>query len=152
MSEVDDYIARFPREVQKLLTAMRRAIRGVARGATERISYGIPTFDLLGTHLVHYAAFKEHIGFYPTGRGMLDFKAELAAYPTGRGSVQFAFDAPLPLDLVRRIVRHRLATVEAEAVASKRPARAKRPAKKQKPARPVAKAPAKGRRSKPRRG
>ena len=127
MSEVDDYIARFPREVQKLLTAMRRAIRGVARGATERISYGIPTFDLLGTHLVHYAAFKEHIGFYPTGRGMLDFKAELAAYPTGRGSVQFAFDAPLPLDLVRRIVRHRVGTVRAES--EETPRRPKKPAR-----------------------
>lgn len=115
MSPVDAYIARFPADVRALLESMRRTIRAAARGATETISYGIPTFDLHGKHLVHYAAFKHHIGFYPTGRGMQDFATELAKYPTGRGSVQFAFDAPLPLALVRRIVRQRVAVVTAEA-------------------------------------
>ena len=105
MSEVDDYIARFPREVQKLLTAMRRAIRGVARGATERISYGIPTFDLLGTHLVHYAAFKEHIGIYPPVRKDAALIRELAPYRGPKGNLSFPLAEPLPLELIGRVAQ-----------------------------------------------
>ena len=107
-SPIDDYIAQFPPETQKMLQEMRALVRASAPDATETISYAIPTFDLNG-HLVHFAGFKRHIGFYPTGRGVEAFKEELAPYKGGRGSVQFPLGAPLPADLIRRIVELRVA-------------------------------------------
>jgi uncharacterized protein YdhG (YjbR/CyaY superfamily) len=108
---IDEYIAEFPPETQKLLQQVRELIRSVAPDATETISYAIPTFDLKGKHLVHFAGFAHHIGFYPTGSGAEAFKDELSAYKTGRGSVQFPLDRPLPLDLIRRIVEFRVEQV-----------------------------------------
>ncbi|MDE3231589.1 MAG: DUF1801 domain-containing protein [Chloroflexota bacterium] len=103
---VDEYIAAFPEDIRALLEAMRATIRAAAPDAGERISYQIPTFTLHG-NLVHYAAFKRHIGFYPASSGIAAFQEELAGYKQSRGAVQFPLDQPLPLELVARITRFR---------------------------------------------
>ncbi len=113
---IDEYIAGFPAEVQALLQEMRTTIRATAPEATEAISYRMPTFKLHGI-LVHFAAFKNHIGFYPVPSGLEAFKEELAAYKGGKGSVQFPLDQPLPLALVEKIVRFRVAENLAKAAA-----------------------------------
>ena len=105
---IDEYIATFPTEVQKLLQEMRATIRAAAPEAQEKISYQMPTFYLKG-NLVHFAAYQKHIGFYPAPRGIEAFQTELAVYKGAKGSVQFPIDQPLPLDLVRRIVEYRVA-------------------------------------------
>jgi uncharacterized protein YdhG (YjbR/CyaY superfamily) len=107
-TSIDDYIAGFPPATRKALEQVRSLIRGVAPDATEKISYAIPTFDLNGRHLVHFAGFAKHIGFYPIPSGIEAFREELAAYKQGRGSVQFPLDKPMPLDLIRRIVEFRV--------------------------------------------
>lgn len=83
-------------------------IKASAPDATEAISYAIPTFDLNGKHLVHFAGYGKHVGFYPTGSGVEAFKEELAPYKRGKGSVQFPLGQPLPTDLIRRIVEFRV--------------------------------------------
>jgi uncharacterized protein YdhG (YjbR/CyaY superfamily) len=108
---IDEYIAEFPPATQKVLEEMRALIRASAPGATETISYAIPTFDLAGRHLVHFAGYDRHIGFYPTGSGIAAFEDELKAYKRGKGSVQFPLGRPLPTDLVRRVVEYRVAQV-----------------------------------------
>lgn len=108
---IDEYIAGFPPETQALLEQMRSVIRSVAPDATETIAYAIPTFDLNGTHLVHFAGFAKHVGFYPVPTGMAAFEEELSAYKRGKGSVQFPLDQPLPTDLIRRIVEFRVGEV-----------------------------------------
>ena len=108
---IDGYIAGFPPKTQVLLQEVRDLIRTTAPDATETISYAIPTFDLNGKHLVHFAGFPKHIGFYPIPSGMEAFKEELAPYKQGKGSVQFPLDQPLPLDLIRRIVEFRVGEV-----------------------------------------
>lgn len=105
---IDEYLATFPAETQKLLQAMRETIHAAAPEAAEKISYQMPTFYLNG-NLVHFAAFKHHIGFYPAPRGIEAFSEELSAYKGAKGSVQFPLDQPLPLDLVSRIVKFRAA-------------------------------------------
>jgi len=104
---IDEYMARFPSEVQALLQRMRATIKKAAPKAEEKISYGIPTFTLDG-NLVHYAAYKGHIGFYPGAAGIAAFKKELSAHKGAKGSVQFPLDEPLPLALVSRIVKFRV--------------------------------------------
>lgn len=106
--DIDAYIAQFPAETQKVLREMRELIRANAPGAIETMSYAIPTFDLNGRHLVHFAGYPRHIGFYPIPTGMEAFKEELSHYKTGKGSVQFPLDQPLPRDLIRRIVEFRV--------------------------------------------
>lgn len=105
--DIDDYIDQFPKEVQQLLKKMRVTIQKAAPEAQETISYGIPAFKLNGM-LVWFAAHKGHIGFYPGASGIAAFKKELSAYKSAKGSVQFPFDSPLPLALVRRIVKFRV--------------------------------------------
>ncbi len=105
---IDDYIATFPREVQKLLGELRAAIKAHAPDAEEKFSYGMPTFFLNG-NLVHFAAFKTHIGFYPTPSGIEAFKDELSIYKGAKGSAQFPIGKPLPLKLIIRIVKFRVA-------------------------------------------
>jgi uncharacterized protein YdhG (YjbR/CyaY superfamily) len=105
--DMDDYIDRFPQEVQQLLTKMRRTIQKAAPKAKERISYGMPAFTLDGI-LAWFAAHKSHIGFYPHASGIVAFKKELSAYKMAKGSVQFPFDKPLPLTLVSRMVKFRV--------------------------------------------
>ena len=106
-SSIDEYIADFPPETQARLEELRALIKRAAPDATETISYAIPTFDLNG-HLVHFAGFKKHVGFYPTGRGVDAFAEELKPYKSGKGSVQFPLGEPLPTDLIRRIVEFRV--------------------------------------------
>jgi len=105
-TNIDAYIAAFPRDVQALLQQVRSAIRSGAPGATEAIKYGIPTF-VLGENLVHFGAFKQHIGFYPTASGIAAFREALSGYKGAKGSVQFPFDQPLPLALIEQITRYR---------------------------------------------
>ena len=102
----DDYLDRFPKEVQQRLQKMRLTIKKAAPQATEKISYGIPAFTLEGM-LVWFAAFKNHIGFYPRTSAITAFKKELSAYKGAKGSVQFPLDKPLPLGLISRIVKFR---------------------------------------------
>ncbi len=104
---IDEYIAEFPSQTQAILQQVRSTIHDAAPEATETISYAIPTFDLRGKHLVHFAGYPHHSGFYPTPRGIEEFDAELSRYKQGRGSVQFPIDQPMPLDLIRRIVEFR---------------------------------------------
>jgi uncharacterized protein YdhG (YjbR/CyaY superfamily) len=110
---IDDYIAGFPPETQTLLERVRTICREEAPGATETISYAIPTFDLQGRHLCHFAGFKHHLGFYPTPGSTSAFADELKAFKGGKGTVQFPYKDPLPEDLIRRMVRYRVAQVEA---------------------------------------
>ena len=104
---IDEYISMFPEDVRTILKNLRQTIREAAPEAQETINYQIPTFTLNG-NLVHFAAFKNHIGFYPTPTGMEAFKDELSAYQGAKGSVQFPIDQPLPLPLIRRIVEYRV--------------------------------------------
>lgn len=102
-----NYIGRFPPDVQEKLNAMRTVILSVAPNAIEKISYGIPTFYVNG-NLVHFAAFKNHIGFYPGASGVAYFQEELDGYPLSKGTIQFPLDKPIPLELVKRITAFRL--------------------------------------------
>ncbi len=104
---IDEYIAGFPTDVQEVLQKIRMAIHEAAPQATEKISYQMPTFYLKG-NLVHFAAFKEHIGFYPVPTGIEKFKKELSVYKQGKGSVQFPLDQPMPYDLITKIVKFRV--------------------------------------------
>jgi uncharacterized protein YdhG (YjbR/CyaY superfamily) len=104
---IDEYIAGFPEDIRAILQKVRTTIRKAAPGAGERISYQIPTFTL-GGNLVHFAAFKQHIGFYPGSTGIAAFKEELSSYKSARGSVQFPLDKPIPYGLIGRIVRFRI--------------------------------------------
>ena len=107
-TSIDEYIAQFPPEMRTALEEMRALIRSAAPGATETISYSIPTFDLSEKHLVHFAGYAKHIGFYPVPSAMEAFKAELEPYRSGRGSAQFPLGRPLPADLIRRVVEFRV--------------------------------------------
>lgn len=104
---IDLYIADFPPDVRAMLEQVRQTIGQWAPGATEAMKYGIPTFVLKG-NLVHFAAYKNHIGFYPGASGIKAFEAELSAFNTSKGTVQFPLDQPLPLDLIGRIVQYRV--------------------------------------------
>ena len=104
---IDGYISNFPRNIRDTLEELRRVIRELAPEAEETIDYGIPTFKLNG-NLVHFAAFKNHIGFYPTPSAIKAFKKELAPYNQAKGSVQFPLDKPIPFNLVKEIVKFRV--------------------------------------------
>jgi len=105
---IDEYISSFPPEIQSLLEQMRITIRQAAPEAAEAIKYGIPTFVFHG-NLVHFAAYKNHIGFYPTPSGIEHFKDELSSFKTSKGTVHFQIGKPLPLELTAKIVRFRVA-------------------------------------------
>jgi uncharacterized protein YdhG (YjbR/CyaY superfamily) len=104
---IDEYIAGFPADVQEVLQKIRKTIHEAAPEATEKISYQMPTFYLKG-NLVHFAAFKEHIGFYPVPTGIEKFKKELSVYKQGKGSAQFPLDQPMPYELITKIVKFRV--------------------------------------------
>lgn len=108
---IDEYLAEFPPETRRALEEVRAAIRETAPDAVETISYAIPTFDLKGRHLVHFAGYERHVGFYPGADGIAAFAGELTGYKSAKGSVQFPLDRPLPLDLVRRITAYRVERV-----------------------------------------
>jgi len=105
---IDIYIAGFPPETQTALEELRALIKACAPGATETISYAIPTFDLNGKHLVHFAGYARHVGLYPAPSGLEAFQEDLKPYKSGKGSVQFPLGQPLPRDLIRRIVEFRV--------------------------------------------
>jgi uncharacterized protein YdhG (YjbR/CyaY superfamily) len=104
---IDEYISMFPDNVQVILEKLRQTIKESAPGSEEAISYQMPTFKLNG-NLVHFAAFKDHIGFFPTSTGRVVFKKELSKYKGGKGTVQFPIDKPIPFDLVQKIVKYRM--------------------------------------------
>ncbi len=108
---IDEYVAEFEPETREVLEQLRALIAGLAPEATETIAYAIPTFDLLGKHLVHFAGYAKHVGLYPTPSGMTAFQEELAPYRSGKGSVQFPLGEPLPIDLIRSIVEFRIEEV-----------------------------------------
>jgi len=104
LNEVENYIVGFPAETQKLLQLVRKTIADLAPQATEKISYAIPTFDLYG-NLVHYAGYKNHIGFYPGSSAIASFKSEIADYKSAKGSIQFPLNKPVPIALITKITQ-----------------------------------------------
>lgn len=116
---IDEYITGFPPDVQEILEQIRTTIREAAPGAEEAIKYRIPTF-VLSENLVHFAAFKNHIGFYPAPSGIEKFKDELSSYEGAKGSVRFPIDKPMPLRLIKKIVAFRVSEVQAKAAAQKK--------------------------------
>lgn len=104
---IDEYIVQFPDGTQAILNKLRKVIKETAPEATEKISYQMPTFALHG-NLVHFAAYKNHIGFYPAPSGIAKFKEELSSYKGAKGSVQFPIDKELPYELIKRIVKFRV--------------------------------------------
>jgi uncharacterized protein YdhG (YjbR/CyaY superfamily) len=105
--DIDDYHARFPADIQKILEQLRQTIRQAAPQATETISYGMPAFRQ-NKVLVYYAVHKKHIGFYPTPNAIVHFKKELEKYNTSKAAIQFPIDKPLPLSLIKKIVKFRV--------------------------------------------
>ena len=111
--DIDSYISNFPPEVQEKLQQLRSLIKRIVPEATEKMSYGIPTF-FLKKNLVHFAAFKEHIGFYALPTTNEAFKKELSGYKVGRGSIQFPLDEELPIGLIEKLVRYRVKEIDEE--------------------------------------
>ena len=117
--DIDEYIAGFPPEIQAKLQKIRAAIRKAAPKAEEAIKYSIPTFTLNG-NLVHFAAFKNHIGFYPAPRALDEFSRELSKYERSKGAVRFPLDKPVPIGLIQRIVKYRVAMSKEAAARNKK--------------------------------
>jgi uncharacterized protein YdhG (YjbR/CyaY superfamily) len=105
--DIDEYIANFTEGIQAILQELRATFKESAPDAEEAISYQMPTFRLKG-NLVHFAVYKNHIGFYPTPSGIEKFKKELSVYEGAKGSVKFPIDQPLPLELISKIVKFRV--------------------------------------------
>ncbi len=104
---IDEYISTFPNETQVILEKIRKTIKEEAPDAIEKISYGMPTFYLNG-NLVHFAAFKNHIGFFPAPSGINQFEKELLKYKTGKGTLQFSYDEEIPFNLIKKVVKFRV--------------------------------------------
>jgi uncharacterized protein YdhG (YjbR/CyaY superfamily) len=111
---IDQFISNYPPEIQTILQKIRALIQKSAPGAEEAMSYGIPTFKLNGKNLVHFSAFKEHIGFYPTPTGIEKFKKELSVYEGAKGSVKFPLNKPIPYALITKIVQVRVKEVKGQ--------------------------------------
>ncbi|MDR0516294.1 MAG: DUF1801 domain-containing protein [Fibromonadaceae bacterium] len=107
MKTIDEYIKAFEPKIQKTLNEIRSYIKTIAPEATEKISYGMPTFYLNG-NLVHFAAFKEHYGFFPSPSGIDAFEKELAPYRTGKGTLRFPLDKPIPWNIIKKVVQFRI--------------------------------------------
>ncbi|HVZ39276.1 MAG TPA: DUF1801 domain-containing protein [Candidatus Kapabacteria bacterium] len=107
LRNIDEYIAGFPKDIQKILNEIRETIREAAPGAEEAIKYQMPTFTLNG-NLVHFAVFKKYIGFYPAPQGVPEFEKELAGYEGTKSSAHFPLDQPIPFGLIRKIVEYRV--------------------------------------------
>lgn len=106
-TDINEYISEFPDEVKAVLEQIRETIQQAAPGAKEAIRYGMPTFVLNG-NLVHFAAYKNHIGFYPAPSGIDEFIEELAVYRTGKGTIQFPVNQPIPFNLIKKVVEFRV--------------------------------------------
>lgn len=113
------YFASFPPSTQKLLTQMRSIVLKAAPGAVETMRYGMPTLQLYGKNVVHYAAYARHIGFYPAPSGLDEFKMEISEYKHSKGAVQFPLDKPLPAALITKITKFRVAETHAKYGAGK---------------------------------
>lgn len=107
-STIDEYISKFPHETAKILQQVRMAVKKAAPAAEETISYGMPAFRYKGRIIIYFAGYKNHIGVYATPSGHAAFQKELSAYKQGKGSVQFPLNEPMPLDLIKRIVKFRM--------------------------------------------
>jgi uncharacterized protein YdhG (YjbR/CyaY superfamily) len=107
VESIDEYISGFPANVQEKLIEIRETIKRAAPGAREKISYQMPTLELNG-NLVHFAAYPNHLGFYPAPSGINAFKNELTGFKNSKGAIQFPLDKPLPLDLISSIVSFRV--------------------------------------------
>ena len=105
---VDVYIASFAEDVQKILGQVRLTVSNAAPGAEETISYSMPAFRYKGRVIIYFAGYRNHIGFYATPSGHIEFAKELSKYKQGKGSVQFPLDKPMPLNLIARIVKFRM--------------------------------------------
>ena len=130
-ADIDEYIAGFPGDVQKLLQKIRKTIKKAAPTAEEAISYAIPTFRLNG-NLVHFAAYQNHIGLYPAPRGVAEFEIDMARYGGGKGTARFPLDEPIPYELIARITTFRVGKNMESAAGKRRAAKKpKRSTKKQ---------------------
>lgn len=116
--DIDTYIAAYSPKVQALLRKMHATLKKAAPKAEEKISYGIPTLTLNG-NLVHFGAFKTHIGFFPGASGVAAFKKELKPYKTSKGTIQLPLDKPLPLALITKITKFRVKENSAKATKKK---------------------------------
>ena len=105
---IDEYISNFPEDIQHILQKIRKQIKDLVPDSVETISYGIPTFKLNGKNLVHFAAFKSHVGFYPGSEAIEVFKDKLNDYKTSKGTIQFDFLRKIPFDLIQEIVKFRI--------------------------------------------
>lgn len=104
---IDEYINSFPKDIQIKLKLIRKTVTGITPEATEKISYGMPTFYLNG-NLVHFAAFKSHIGFFPAPSGIDAFEKDLSKYRTGKGTLRFSLDEEIPVELIKKVVKFRV--------------------------------------------
>ena len=107
-SNTDEYIARFPKEVQDILQTLRKSIREELPKAGETISYGVPTFKLNGTYVVYFAGYAKHISIYPVFDSLEQELPEIALYRKGKGTLQFPLNKPLPLPLIRKVIKNLL--------------------------------------------
>lgn len=105
---IDEYIASFPPNIQKILSSFRKTIHEIAPNAVETITYGIPTFKLNGKNLVHFGGFKNHVSFFPTSSGISKFKKELVKFKISKGTIQFPLEKPIPWDLIKKITKVRV--------------------------------------------
>lgn len=108
-NSIDEYIATFPKDVQKILEQIRRIIKAAAPGAREKISYQIAAFELNGRNLIHFAGWKDHVSLYPIPSGSAAFNKEVSQYAAGKGTLKFPVDKPLPLKLISKVVKLRVA-------------------------------------------
>ena len=107
--DIDEYISRFPLDIQDILEQIRVTIKKVVPEAEETISYGIPTFNLNGTYLIYFAAYKNHIGFYPVPGSIEKVDKDFASYKTsGKGTIQFPLNKPIPLNLITKLVKFKV--------------------------------------------
>ena len=107
-NSIDEYIAAFPENVHKKMEQLRATIKAAAPGVGEKVSYNMPTFTLNGKYLVYFAGWKNHIAFYGAPRENPEFEEDLSAYETGKGTLQFPYDKPLPIALIKKIVKFRV--------------------------------------------
>ena len=118
VTDIDQYISTFPENIQAILKKVRSTIQAAAPEAVEDIKYGMPAYMLNGK-LVYFAAFKNHIGLYALPSGNKEFEKELKEYKTGKGSIQFPLNQPMPLKLITKIVKFRIAENKAKAIKAK---------------------------------
>ena len=109
---IDEYLENQPKQIQEILMSIVDVLRKELPEAKETLSYGIPTFDYDGKHVVHVAGFKKHIGFFPTPDAITAFQGQLSMYKTSKGTIQFPLDKPIPYELIQKITRFRYDTIK----------------------------------------